>query len=385
MINDLEKQLKRIKNSETAGACREDWVSVNRDALMSEIGDNQAKQVSSFAWVFVLSSWFGAMAVRPVAVVILVFFVITSGWITSVNASRDSLPGELLYSVKIATERAQLGFAIGEQKTKLHVEFAGRRLGEVATLIKTGNPENDSLIAATVESFDREMAIVEKQINDYKESNKVDEVAELAQIVNQKTEEYSQVISDSRVEFADEGDETVEGALATIESIDDNVMTMLVETHEVNANAKSEEAVKINFTDDLRLINHKTVSLLGRLSLLEKVSNEKNIELSLDTDDLIDEVNDLDNPLQEASDLIGHGGYNTAIYKLQEVKTGLRVIETNIVELEIEVSTFILEKQKLEEKRLEQEKDNVIDDDNFIDSSGGGEEAPTDQEEESDS
>jgi len=384
MINDLEKQLNRIKNSETAGACREDWVSENRDALMSEIGDSQAKQVNSFAWVFVLSSWLGTMAVRPIAVTILIFFVITSGWITSVNASRDSLPGELLYSIKIATERAQLGLAIGDQKTKLHVEFAGRRLGEVATLIKTDGPEKNSLITSTVESFDREMAIIEKQINDYKESNKVDEVAELAQIVNQKTEEYSQMITESMVEATEDDSNTVEDALATIENTDDNVMTMLVETHEENANEKSGEAVKINFTDDLRSINSRTASLLGRLSLLEKVSNDKDIELSLDTNDLIDEVNDLDVPLQEASDFIGHGGYNAAMSKLQEVKSGLRVIETSVAELEIEVSTFILEKQKLEEKRLEQEKDSIIDDDNFIDSSGGGGEALPDQEEESD-
>ena len=72
--------------------------------------------------------WFSrAVWARAAAVVLVVFLV---GW-GSVNASADSTPGDLLYPVKLFTERARFFLTLGaEDRAELRIVFSSRRLKE---------------------------------------------------------------------------------------------------------------------------------------------------------------------------------------------------------------------------------------------------------------
>ncbi len=57
-----------------------------------------------------------------------------------VGFSTSSLPGTLLYPVKMATEEVRLAFAFSpEAKLKLEAELVDRRIGEIATLAQKGD------------------------------------------------------------------------------------------------------------------------------------------------------------------------------------------------------------------------------------------------------
>lgn len=93
--------------------------------------------------------------------VLVIGVVAVGGWIGAVSASYNSVPGEALYNVKLATEKVQLAAveATGDKtKTaKLHSEFAERRAGEVKRVIEK-NKEPEQAKAA--------MALLTKSVND---------------------------------------------------------------------------------------------------------------------------------------------------------------------------------------------------------------------------
>jgi hypothetical protein len=61
------------------------------------------------------------------------------GGLTSAAASGNSLPGDMLYPVKIAVERAQLAITLDPAgRARLHAQFAEVRLGEAQRLIAAG-------------------------------------------------------------------------------------------------------------------------------------------------------------------------------------------------------------------------------------------------------
>jgi len=65
------------------------------------------------------------------------------GGLTSAAASGNSLPGDPLYPVKLAVERAQLAVAFDPAtRARLHAQFADVRLGEARRLIAAGRVQD---------------------------------------------------------------------------------------------------------------------------------------------------------------------------------------------------------------------------------------------------
>ena len=76
--------------------------------------------------------------------VILVLFLAGGG---TVVASSNSLPGDLLYPVKIATEEVQAFFTFGDEaRANLHIKFAERRVKEIELLAERGRNIPESVL-----------------------------------------------------------------------------------------------------------------------------------------------------------------------------------------------------------------------------------------------
>ncbi|MFQ5996768.1 MAG: DUF4382 domain-containing protein, partial [Dehalococcoidales bacterium] len=86
--------------------------------------------------------WAGVVAA------ILVLFMLSGG---VVAASNNSMPGEVLYPVKMATEQARLVLTPSEEgKAKLHIAFAERRMEEMAEMSRRGQVEQVAKLAPIV-------------------------------------------------------------------------------------------------------------------------------------------------------------------------------------------------------------------------------------------
>ena len=80
-------------------------------------------------------------------------FVVVGGSFGLVATSAQSMPGEMLYPVKRATERVEIMLRSGSSEGQALLDHATTRLDEVATLAAEANPDADNLIAETLADF----------------------------------------------------------------------------------------------------------------------------------------------------------------------------------------------------------------------------------------
>lgn len=105
---------------------RYEFMSAARDLQM------QPKKRSFFKW-----GWQSGLAMSLTAFLAVV--MIGTG---TVAASNYSMPGQTLYSVKLASEQVRLAFTFSDvSKTELNAEYANRRTEEIEYLASAGNVE----------------------------------------------------------------------------------------------------------------------------------------------------------------------------------------------------------------------------------------------------
>ena len=121
---DLIKKIKELDKIQPS----QDWLDSTRNSLTSQIDFKESETGIVFGFFNTLRQ--PQLAALTMC---LLLIVLVGPWLT-VKASQPSVPGDLLYSVKRVSEDIQTTVASGEGKTQLQVEFAGRRLEELAKI-----------------------------------------------------------------------------------------------------------------------------------------------------------------------------------------------------------------------------------------------------------
>jgi hypothetical protein len=129
--DELEPLLRTAVSVKTATSfrARPEFQISTKSKLMSAIAarrEEQERKGASF-WIAFQRRWVVAVSL------ILVLLIAGTG---TVGASMNSLPGDLLYPVKTATERVQAFFTFqNEAKANLYAKFAERRVEEIEALV----------------------------------------------------------------------------------------------------------------------------------------------------------------------------------------------------------------------------------------------------------
>lgn len=190
MSRRVIKLLKEYRNSPEFGALTsEHRESLRRihDRLMTQIAPeanpNPRFTALDFLRVIFSNLQLGTI-LKPIgAMGALAFAALVS--IGSVSAAFDSIPGDALYSLKIASEKAQLTLASTEDaKTRLHIEFANRRAEEINRIIQTSSPE-DPRMKKAVGNLKQELRTVSNRLSALKDVKKEDAVS-LAKLADRK-------------------------------------------------------------------------------------------------------------------------------------------------------------------------------------------------------
>ncbi len=177
MSQDLIAQLKQLKHGEVKP--REEWLNNNRALLLSQIKNTVSKEEKKidFESIWNTMSLFLPRTlvfnvVRPVAVLLVVSIVATSGWVASVDAAYNTLPGDWLYPAKRAGEKTQVAVAgmMGSKKTetKLHSEFAKRRATETKQLVASKDPQKQEKVKESIQDLKTEIANVNQNLEEIK-------------------------------------------------------------------------------------------------------------------------------------------------------------------------------------------------------------------------
>lgn len=198
--SDVVQQIRSLKN--TAHTVNPDpaWVASTRARVLQHI-DRTTEEIPTR--IFTLSHVWSILSliipqktvyavVRPAVIFTVCFTLGTAGWITTVTASLESLPGDALYPVKLATEQTQVAVTQAIKgdaaSTELRVSFVSRRADEVAKVIAApavNDAEREGRVQIAVANLTSEVESVSVKLNEVKNENP--EIAiHVAQLIDTK-------------------------------------------------------------------------------------------------------------------------------------------------------------------------------------------------------
>jgi len=281
----LIKQLNRLNEKVTPDR---KWKKAQRQILLSQ----WRSQVEEVPGAFQLEkeyAIFGAFRWLLKPVMMLLVLVMGSGYV-GVWASENSLPGDLLYPIKITSEKIQVKLTFDEhKKAELHVELAQKRTEEIKQL-KQKETVDSKVVKETYTKVKEEMSEAKNTlqvIKDKKEAEpeNVDAVAVLTSA--EKVDEALRNIDESLKNniggpVDDEENQLLADALVGVEDLKADVTAVVKDTVAENPDtlANSTEASEaVN-----KIIERESQEISDKADILSPVvENEENDELVPET------------------------------------------------------------------------------------------------------
>ena len=225
MNKDLIKKIKELKSIEPS----QEWLDSTRNNLISEFDS----EVSFFQWFKQPQQFALAFC--------LTLIVLAGPWL-SIEASKASLPGELLYSVKKMTESVQITVTSDNSRAQLSVEFAGRRLEELNKMSEN-EQDNDRIkeIASQIKNNLEEASVYADRIS---KANMIAVVKKANEIKDELGENKENMSSEEQIELIE-----VENA---VNEINRQVLATLIKNQELeDISASSTDQTVFTFLKEL--------------------------------------------------------------------------------------------------------------------------------------
>jgi hypothetical protein len=234
---------------------------------------------------------------RPVMVALTLVLFVLGGSFSAANASFSSVPGDMMYPVKLSMERAQLAFASSaEQRAKLQVEFAGRRLDELVEISAKSQADDVSDLALAMERFKKEVETIQEDL-DLEDS---DASTELALAIGRKVNVYNTTVTS-----VTEQEVVVEEVQEMIEDTKDQAVAVMLSTHETKNSEDVSKELSNSYVQDLDTV-------VGLLTTMSQEEQDVFAELFGSTPTEY---------LSLADELVAIGEYRRAFQILSEIET----------------------------------------------------------------
>jgi hypothetical protein len=182
---DLIKKIQLLKQVRP----RKDWVVLTKNQILGEQPGLIEEISLSLRWALQYKTAFAT----------LVVFAVLAG---TIGFAQDSLPGEVLYSVKKITERGQAVFVSEEELPKYNLEIANKRLEELSKIAQTNQVKK---LAPALNEFKYSVSEAAESLTRIKEPEKVHKagreiVKEMRKLEEnkEKIETYGVVIGDAK-------------------------------------------------------------------------------------------------------------------------------------------------------------------------------------------
>lgn len=239
MPNELQQRIRALRSAERRFEPDAAWVRSTRGALLKSVSASLPTEpvrthhkVSHFFRHFVPPQ-FTQLVRGPVIATVAMIVAALGGSVASVSAAEQSLPGDFLYSLKLATEQARLAFtATKEDKLKLKIEFTTRRGDELKTVAKSDVPEKPARVVQAAEILKRDLDTVKKQLEDVKADAPTKNVVAVAKLVDQTTGQIVQQLQDTKSDVSAETKEKLTEAQVVAADTGVKALEVLVEKHQ---------------------------------------------------------------------------------------------------------------------------------------------------------
>jgi len=145
------------------------WLSNNRELLLSQISNSGARELSAWS-VFVINfSSLAKAASKPAYALGAFILILLTGSIFSHQAFSSAKPNDSLYIARIISEKAKLNTMFNaDERNKLAVQFATEHAQDISAVLadpQFNNDENKDQVAKLNESFNDEINSVKTHIS----------------------------------------------------------------------------------------------------------------------------------------------------------------------------------------------------------------------------
>lgn len=362
-IFPLTKRLKQLDLVKPSSA----WLQQNRELLLVKINKNAPAGVSArqeikefgFNWdsVTALASWlFPARQtirlLKPTSALLSLTIFILAGGIFSVSAAQETVPGDALYTLKIASEKVQQALTVDETKqVQLEINLAGKRIDELEKIVSDqhADPTGDSQLAdekvvVVIDKFEENLISAKSKLTEININDSSATAALLASEINNKTSQYEDVLDETAKGIISiEVKKKVQDAASSAEASSAEALNIMVVRHANGETAilTDELTEKINgkitkLNDKLEAVTTEIAGLLAATSTVQLLSGgtEEGVATTTTVSLLIakDQVDVATKVLGEAQDLTQGQGSSlvNALEKINETKTLVEVVKERV-------------------------------------------------------
>ncbi len=339
MSRGIIQQLKQKRSSTHFGAVSSVEKETAKRALMVAIGAYEQEQRAPYVFA-VFGAWMEQLRFTlvsvPVGVAMMAFLALV-GSVGFVGAT-NSVPGDALYSVKVATERAQIKIASQERRVLLRTEFAERRLQEVVKLNNEGASAERT--AQALANYEAQVTVAKNELKTY-QATEPQKAAVLAVQVDEKIDKLNEIaLTQDNVQAS----VTKEASKAVVEVIVDAVETAEAQEKEVSSGSVDEfegqvinRAIKDTYNKRLRAVMDRQTLDFGRVARLKEWYERNNQAVPAEVNRLGRDVEDVSEMIYESMTLIAQGGYRKAFELVEDSEIQLFAIEAALAESEMAV------------------------------------------------
>lgn len=326
----LLKKIRKIKAIVQRSKPDAVWLLSTRSTLLMQVKNTlpveapRKKEVAGELYKFVSPFFnFSKMVHKPVFAALAVIVTLLGGSLFSVSAAEQSLPGDFLYSVKLATEQARLAMAKdSKDKVKLKTEFTERRVDEMKKVIAAPDVNKKEKVIQTAEVLKRDMDTIKQQLGDMQGEAGAQDIKDTAKMIDQKTSAVVQALQDSKLEMSPEEKAKITEAQEAASSASVKAIEILADTHKTDGDVVSQQDVADVLKTHGEMVSKTMSQSFGSMPAVDTASSTalgsaSGTAMSTTTSSNLQKVTEAQKSLSEVDQLADENKMDEAIAKLK--------------------------------------------------------------------
>ncbi|MBP9748929.1 hypothetical protein KBD18_01860, partial [Patescibacteria group bacterium] len=262
---DVVKNIELFRDLRVGGEPSAAWVRDTRALLLARVAEqgvvSRAAQPINTRSLLASVLYGLPRSLRTSAVFASAFLAMFTGWVGGVAAAYNTVPGDALYPLKRASERAQLAFASDQDaRARLQVEFVGRRVDEITKIVETPAVSGDGdRLEEAVSQLRNNMRGVEVSLASLRQQSPRAAVR-VAQLVGQKADEYHAVLAHANTPALG-SESAVQEAKNIVVDASVKAVAVIIEEHTSGVGSVSEKEVATTVGEKIQAVSDRVDSL----------------------------------------------------------------------------------------------------------------------------
>ncbi|MEK9130412.1 MAG: DUF5667 domain-containing protein [Patescibacteria group bacterium] len=301
---NLIQKLKNLKNIQPS----QEWLRETREVFLIQAKKDFVKnkeEKTNFSFAFLTSHLRTATVLG--SIVVLLF----GSSAFAVNVTKDTLPGDFLYVIKLNLEKTEKILTNDkEKKVKLAIKSSGERLKELKKLSHSKSlveGEKNTNIKVATQKMDEGIKEIQTSLNNLKEESNPNVTVKTAKIVDEQVAQYRKELSQTKEESNPAIKKEIEKVLDSVEKTNSQAFQTIMDEHKKikedvalkkeatdiieNKIKQTEEKIEEVKTkaDELTKVSQKQELIIneqggGEIDKIDFQRNEENFELKKQTD-----------------------------------------------------------------------------------------------------